>query len=386
VLGSASSLKRAAIEFRVLGPLEVSRRGRSLSIGAGKPGALLALLLVHANEVVSTDRLIDGLWGERPPKSAAKLLQGYVSHLRRSLADGPGDEHHAGEGVLLTRPSGYVLRLEPGQLDAERFRTLLEKARTALARGAAGAASLILREALDLWRGPPLADFAYEPFAQEEIARLEELRLMALEERIEAYLALGRQAELVGELEALIGRHPLRERLRAQLMLALYRCDRQSEALQAYKEARQLLVAELGLEPGRRLRELEQAILRQDPSLDPRPPPAAPSESRSVSSSVDQPAPEHQPGSVFVGREREVAALVRALDDALAGRGRLLVIGGEPGIGKSRLAEELASRATDSGREVLWGRCWEAGGAPPYWPWAVSYTHKRAHETGAYLV
>jgi DNA-binding SARP family transcriptional activator len=363
VLRSASSLDRTAIEFRVLGPLEVSRGGRPLSI-AGKPAALLALLLVHANEVVSTDRLIDGLWGDKPPKSAAKLVQGYVSQLRRSL-DAGGDEDGGDGGAVLTRPSGYVLRLEAGQLDAERFPTLLDQARTALAAGDAAVAAQILGSALDLWRGPPLADFAYKPFAQDEIARLEELRLIGLEERVEAGLALGRHAELVGELEALIAHHPLRERLRAQLMLALYRCDRQSEALQAYQDARRLLVEELGLEPSRRLRDLEQAILRQDPALDlVRPSRAAPEPE-----DVGQQASGGRVGSVFVGRASELEALLRALNDALTGRGRLLVIGGEPGIGKSRLAEELASAATESGAEVVWGRCWEAGGAPPYWPW-----------------
>jgi DNA-binding SARP family transcriptional activator len=356
------------MEFRVLGPLEVAIGGRPLAIGAGKPAALLALLLLHANEVVPTDRLIDGLWGARPPKSAGKLLQGYVSRLRRSLADAAGDESYVGESLLLTRPSGYLLQLGPEQLDSERFRVLLEMARAALARGDPGAASVIFREALDLWRGPPLADFAYEAFAQEEIARLEELRLMALEERIEVDLALGRQAGLIGELETLTARHPLRERLRALLMLALYRCDRQSEALQVYQEARQLLVAELGLEPSRRLRELEQAILRQDPSLDGTEPPPTPSESPSANS-VDQPAPGSQPASVFVGRDTELASLSGALDDVLAGCGRLIVVGGEPGIGKSRLAEEVANLATDRGGKVFWGRCWEAGGAPPYWPW-----------------
>ena len=262
-------LERTAIEFRVLGPLEASRGGRPLSIN-GKPASLLALLLVHRNEVVSTERLIDGLWGEAPPKSAAKLVQGYVSQLRRSLAAKHGDDDSAG-GAVLTRPSGYVLRLDAGQLDADRFRAMLDEGRTALGQGDADAASEILRDALALWRGPPLADFAYERFAQEEIARLDELRLIGIEERVEADLALGRQAEVVGELEALIAQHPLRERLRAQLMLALYRCDRQSEALQAYQEARRLLVEELGLEPSRRLRDLEQAILRQDPTLDLRP-------------------------------------------------------------------------------------------------------------------
>ena len=171
--------------------------------------------------------------------------------------------------------SGYLLRLDEGQLDAALFRTLLDRARTELAEGHADVAARILGDALDLWRGPAFADFAYEPFAQDEIAQLEELRLIGLEERVEAALALGRHAELVGELETLIAHHPLRERLRGQLMLALYRCDRQSEALQAYQEARRLLVEELGLEPSRRLRDLEQAILRQDAALDLGPPPPA---------------------------------------------------------------------------------------------------------------
>src|SRR5262249_5671747 len=172
-----------------------------------------------------------GLWGEAPPKSAAKLVQGYVSQLRRALAAKPGDHDPAG-GAVLTRPSGYVLRLDPEQLDAERFRTMLDQGRSALGQGDADGASQIPRDAFALWGGPPLADFAYEPFAQEEIARLDELRLIGIEERVEADLALGRHAELVGELEALITHHPLRERLRAQLMPALYRCDRPTEALQ----------------------------------------------------------------------------------------------------------------------------------------------------------
>jgi DNA-binding SARP family transcriptional activator len=372
-------LERTAIEFRVLGPLEVSSGGRPLSIN-GKPASLLALLLVHANEVVSTDRLIDGLWGEAPPKSAAKLVQGYVSQLRRSLIARRGDDSVG--GAVLTRPSGYVLRLEPGQLDAERFRTMLDQGRMALGQGDAYGASHILGDALGLWRGPPLADFAYERFAQEEIARLEELRLIGIEERVEADLALGRQADLVSELEGLIAHHPLRERLRAQLMLALYRCDRQSEALHAYQEARRMLVGELGLEPSRRLRDLEQAILRQDPTLDlarPRLAPPKPAED-------GQEAFARRSGGVFVGREREIEVLLRALGDVLAGTGRLLVIGGEPGIGKSRLAEELASAATERGAGVLWGRCWEAGGAPPYWPWVQAIrSHVRETDTDQLL-
>src|SRR5262245_6757968 len=349
------------MQFRVLGPLEVVHYGRVLDIGAGKRRALLAVLLLHANEIVSSDRLIDELWGGDSPTTAPKILQGYVSQLRKVLAHDGGDPAGAG-GILLTRPPGYVVQLEDGQLDAEHFANLLARGRAALAAGAAQDASLLLSEALALWRGPPLADFTFDSFAQEEIGRLEELRLATLEERIDADLDLGRHADLVAELEALVARHPLRERPRAQLMVALYRCGRQAEELQVYQDTRNALVAELGLEPGRGLQEVEQAILRQGPSLDLLP-------SGSEPSYADRPAPGPRPGRLFVGREHELAALASALEDALSGRGRLMLIGGEPGIGKSHLAEELAAIAANSRAEVLWGRCWEAGGAPPYWPW-----------------
>jgi DNA-binding SARP family transcriptional activator len=321
-----------------------------LEIGTGKRCAVLGVLLLNANEVVSTDRLIDEVWGERPPATAPKLVQGHISQLRRLL----GDED---ERVLLTRAPGYVLRVGEGQVDSDRFAAALSRARSALAAGAAREAALTLREALGLWRGPPLAEFAFERFAQEEIGRLEELRVGALEERIEADLALGESGELVTELESLVARHPLRERLHGELMIALYRSGRQAEALAAYQAARKTLVDELGLEPGRELRELEQAILRQDTSLDRTHhlPPLVP--------------PEPRRGAFFVGRERELGTLLGALEDARSGRGRLVLVGGAPGIGKSRLAEELADRAAEAGAVVLWGRCVEAGGAPPYWPW-----------------
>jgi DNA-binding SARP family transcriptional activator/streptogramin lyase len=246
-----------AIEFCILGPLEASRRGQPLELGAGKQRALLVLLLLRAGEVVSTDRLIDALWGERPPPSALNSVHIYVSQLRKAL----------GNGRLQTHGRGYVLALEPEQLDLGRFERLLGDGRELLAAGEPDRAANALRAALGLWRGSPLSDVAFEPFAQGEIARLEELRLAALEERIEADLVLGRHAEVVPELEGLVREHPLRERLRAQLMLALYRSGRQSEALDAYQQARRLLSAELGLEPGRTLRELEAAILRQDAQL-----------------------------------------------------------------------------------------------------------------------
>jgi DNA-binding SARP family transcriptional activator len=246
------------VEFRILGPLEVVEAGRSLPLGGKRQRALLALLLTRANQVVSSDRLIDELWGERPPKAARNTIQFYVSRLRRMLAP---------HEVIATRPPGYLIQIEPEQLDLHRFESLAGEGRRALAEGRAGEAASTLREALALWRAPALADVASEPFAEAEIARLEELRLATLELRIEADLALGHHAELVGELEAMTAEHPLRERLQAQLMLALYRSGRQAEALDVYQRTRRTLVEELGIEPGPALQELEHAILRQDPSI-----------------------------------------------------------------------------------------------------------------------
>ncbi len=248
------------MDFRILGPLEVLDDERLLDVGGGKQRSVLALLLLHANEVVSSDRLIDELWPGEPPASAAKIIQVHVSRLRKAL-DG------VGEGILLTRGHGYLLRVEPGQLDRDRFRGLLEDGRAALAADDPDKAAETLRYALALWRGPPLAEFAYDSFAQEEIGRLEELHLAALEERIEADLAVGRHEAVVHELEQLVGRHPLRERVRGQLMVALYRSGRQAEALEVYRDGRRTLADELGLEPSPTLQQLERAILSHDPAL-----------------------------------------------------------------------------------------------------------------------
>jgi DNA-binding SARP family transcriptional activator len=267
------------LEFRVLGPFEARDGDRVLPVGRGKPTALLALLLLHANEVLSVDRLIDDLWGERPTSTARKALQVYVANLRKVL----------GAKAIVTRSPGYELRLEPDAIDLHRFEDLVDEARAALAAGDANAASALLSDALALWRGPPLADLAFERFAQPEIARLDELRLAAIEERVEADLALGRHGELVPELERLMAEHPVRERLRGQLMLAHYRCGRQVDALDAYQAARDALVDELGIEPGPALRELQRLILVQDPSLAtpalaeaPSPPPPVPEERKLV--------------------------------------------------------------------------------------------------------
>jgi DNA-binding SARP family transcriptional activator/DNA-binding beta-propeller fold protein YncE len=251
------------LEFRVLGPLEVIRGQQGLPLGSPKQRALLGLLLVHANEPIPRERLIEELWGDAAPKTVNAVLNVYLSRLRRLLADGTGEQ------LLLTQAAGYVLRVPPDQFDAHRFEALLEKGRRELASGKAERASLTLRDALALWRGPALADVAFESFAQPEIARLEELRLAALEARIEADLALGHQDSLVAELETLVAAHPFRESLRAQLMLALYRSGRQAEALEMYRRARRTFSEELGIEPGPRLQELEGAILRHDSSLEP---------------------------------------------------------------------------------------------------------------------
>jgi DNA-binding SARP family transcriptional activator len=250
--------------FQLLGPLEVSDHERSVPIGGGKRRSLLALLLLHANEVVSAERLIDELWGERPPATSAKSVQVYVSQLRRELrGQSPNGE------LLVTRSNGYLLRLGRDDLDVQRFERTLAEGERALAAGEARRASEKLGEALALWRGPPLADFTYEPFAQQEIARLDELRLAALEQRIEAELALGRHAQVVGDLEGLVREHPLREGLRGFLMLALYRCGRQAEALEVYRAGARLLRDELGLEPGPVLRDLEAKVLAHSAELAP---------------------------------------------------------------------------------------------------------------------
>jgi DNA-binding SARP family transcriptional activator len=244
------------IEFRILGSLEVLREGQALPLGTRMQRALLAALLLRANEVTSTDRLIEDLWPDHAPTTALKTLRAYVSRLRRALDDSGSQ--------LRTVGSGYRLEVARDALDSDRFEHLLDDARRT---ADSVEASELLADALGLWRGPVLADLAYQPFAQAEITRLEELRLLALEERIEADLELGRHAQVVGEIRSLVGEHPFRERLWAALMLALYRCGRQAEALEVYREARTSLVEELGLEPGPALQEVEAAILRQDTSL-----------------------------------------------------------------------------------------------------------------------
>lgn len=247
------------LEFRILGPLEVADGGRLVALGGPKQRATLAILLLSANRVVSVERLADDLYAGAPPVTAVTQVQRQISELRKAL----------GPATIETRSPGYVIRLSPGQLDLDRFERRAEEAGQALRRGDGEAGAGLLRDALRLWRGPPLADLAYESFAQISIQRLEEIRLAALEQRIEAELALGSHAALVGELETLVAEHPLRERFRGQLMLALYRSGRQPEALEVYRTARAALVDEFGIQPTAALLQLERAMLRQDPSLEP---------------------------------------------------------------------------------------------------------------------
>jgi predicted ATPase/DNA-binding SARP family transcriptional activator len=322
------------MEIRILGPLEVADGDRLAPLGGAKQRALLAVLLMHLNEVVTTDRLIEEVWAGTAPATATKSVQVYVSALRRSLP--------APEPVLFTRPGGYVLQLDPAVVDACRFEQAVEAGRRAMDDDRPERAAETLRAGLALWRGPPLVDFTYQPFAQAEIARLEDMRVGALEQLVEVRLALGRHADVVGELESLIAGNPFRERLRAQLMLALYRCDRQAEALQAYQDARTALVEELGIEPGPRLRELHQAILAHDPVLDVTAPkrPSAPTPRASQLPT---------PLTALFGREADLDRLADLVGES---RTRLLVLLGPGGVGKTRLAIAVTRRLARDFAEV----------------------------------
>ena len=351
------------MKYRLLGPLEVLGGDRTLPLGGAKQRAVLALLLLSANRVVARERLIDDLWGDQPPETAVATLQVYVSRLRKLLP----------EGVLLSRPPGYVLSIDPDEFDLLRFESLVAEARKADLIHA----SQLLHEALGLWRGPPLADFAGEPFAQLEAGRLEDLRLAALEERIEADVALGRHADLIGELETLVRDHPHKERLRAQLMVVLYRSNRQADALAAYRDARAAL-DDLGIEPGQRLRELERQVLAQEPSLDLVP-------HRLVADGrVLLPGP-LVPASPFpfVGRASEVATLHALLERAEGGEGSVALLTGEPGAGKTRLLRELTHEVAGHGGLVLYGVS-DAVVSTPYQPlreWLAFLLHVCDAET-----
>ncbi len=344
------------MEFRVLGPLEVLDGDEPIPLAAGKQRALLANLLLNANRVVATSRLVDDLWGERVPDTAVKALQVYVSKLRKALP----------EKRLHTRGAAYLLEVADGELDLAVFENLVAAGRAAAVAGEPAEGSKLLAQALAMWRGPALAEFL-EPFAQGEAARLEELRLACVEERVEADLALGRHAALVPELESLVAAHPLRERVRSQLILALYRTGRQADALDAYQRFRRLLDDELGIEPTQALRDLERSILQQDAALD-APAPTAASSAHPGPSRADREPARGRPRPV--GRERELDAVTRLLRDAIDGERRVVFVTGEAGAGKTTLVEAVVEDCRARERlAVARGQCVENRGlGEPYLP------------------
>ena len=317
------------MDFRILGSLEVEDRGESLPLGGHQQRALLALLLLRANNVVPVDEIIEHLWGPQTPPSATKNVHALISKLRRRLENDSAGVDPGQNGVLLTRPHGYILTVAgrgyrfiaavDGELDLHRFQSLLDEGRHALTAGDPDGAAATLRQALALWRGPPLPEFAFDSFAQVEIARLEELRLSALEDRIEADLALGLHNDLIAELEALVAHNPLRERLRGQLMLALYRSGRQAQALDVYQGARRMLVEELGIEPGQALQRLEKAILVQDATLELQPRRAA------GAATTTLPRPESNAG-LAADRPERARPLPRAVESSPSSRLRRIAL------------------------------------------------------------
>jgi DNA-binding SARP family transcriptional activator len=327
------------MEFRILGPLEVVADGQILRLGGPKQRALLALLLTQANRAVSIDRLSEGLWGDAPPNGAAATIQVYISQLRKQLE--PNRKPNAPYRVLVSQPPGYLLRVGPDQLDLYRFEQFKDAAFAALTAGDAEAAATSFRQAIAVWRGPALADFAAEPWALGEAGRMNEMRLQALEQRIEADLVLGRHAHLTAELETIVAEYPFRERLRGQLMVALYRSGRQAEASDVFHRTREKLVEELGMEPGPDLQKLLKQILNQDPSLEVRP--------RPLKSQQSQPHNLPVQLTSFVGRDAELGTVKRLISES-----RLVTLTGAGGIGKTRLALEVARQVVDQYRDGAW--------------------------------
>jgi DNA-binding SARP family transcriptional activator/tetratricopeptide (TPR) repeat protein len=365
------------LQFRILGPLDVVRGEECLAFRGTRERAVLALLVLHANRTVSAERLADDLWSGDPPEGAIHSLRVYVSRLRQALGA-------AGQTVV-TRPSGYVLEVDPEAVDAWRFEALVARGRDEARAGDHERAATTFREAMTLWRGRALADVAEAPLARAEASRLEEARLAALEDCIEADLACGRHGEVTAELEAVTREHPFRERLWSQRMIALYRSGRQADALRAYHQLRSALGEQLGIEPSSALQGLEGAVLRHDPALDwhrgeTGGPVATPSDPLGASArktglvegGVTAGA---QPGRLpqplgreerfpLVGREVELSELDQVWQATCSGQRQLVLVTGEPGIGKSRLSAEFARTAHGGGAAVLFGRCDEGMGVP----------------------
>jgi DNA-binding SARP family transcriptional activator len=367
------------LHYRVLGAFRAERDGREVDLGPRLQRTLLAILVVEAGHVVPVDRLVDLLWRDEPPAAAIASVQAYISQLRRVLE--PRRAPRAPARVLVTQDPGYLLRVADDQVDALEFQAQARRAHNDLAGGQPAAAAARLEDALALWHGDPLAEFADEPWAVPTVVRLTEAHALAAEDRIGAWLALGRHAEAVAELEAMVEARPLRERRWGQLIVAAYRCGRQADALRAYQRCRTVLAEELGLEPGPELRRLEAAVLAQDPSLDWQPPVVPPTAGPAAGQGpaerqpVAPPAavPQHdgaQPAPSLVGRDPELDHLRGRLQGAASGHGGAVVLVGEPGAGKTTLAEAAAQMAGDAGFTSAWGRCLDAASTPAYWPWS----------------
>ena len=361
--------ERRRLSFGYLGEFQAHLDGRLLDLGPRLQRQLLAILLVEGGRTMSVDRLVDLLWGDAAPPAAMASLQAYVSQLRRILE--PDRAPRAPARLLVTQDPGYVLKVEAENVDGRRFVQTAGEGRDILDGGQAELALERLEEALRLWRGHPLAEFGAEPWAVAAAARLTEARDSALEDRIDAWLALGRDRRAAPELEEMVRERPLRERRWAQLIVATYRSGRQADALRAYQRCRAVLGDELGIEPGPELRRLEAAVLAQAPSLDrlDAGPPAVGVTARPVPTPERAAALPPDGGDAFEVHQLQLDRMRARIADAARGRGGVVVLVGEPGIGKTTLAERAADLAAGAGLYSVWSRCLDAGSAPAYWPW-----------------
>jgi DNA-binding SARP family transcriptional activator len=356
-------------EVRLLCGIEATQDNDHVPIAGVGLKALVAILSLAVPHPVSSDHLIDELWGDEQPKNPENALQARISELRRLF----------GRASVIRREPGYALVVEPEAVDALRLERFVRDGREAYDSGDEQRAGDCYRSALSLVHGPPLSELLDFRFALVAASRIEEMVLAAHEGLADVRLALGQHTDAVDSLIELVRAHPLRERFHAQLMLAFYRCGRQADALRTYKAARDVLLDELGLEPGPELKSLEHSVLSHDPGLTngvarvpTMPQPISLPDQRDLEAWRTARQTDGKPttGPIhLVGREYELHALQEDLAETIMGRGRLVLLGGEPGIGKTRLAEELGSRAKATGAEVVWGRCYEGRGAPAFWPW-----------------